>query len=365
MLVHADLEGAPPTFVRNHHPTVPISPLALFQAGTATICRSKAWDSKIVTSAWWVQIEQVSTATPPGGNAAAGTFSVIGRKQFLPPAQLIMGFAVFFRLSDDSLERHKDERKIVASTSAAADASGEEVPGHAPGAFTDTPADRSALGTPAAESPETATAELPDRAAPQGGAAEGPVAGSPRVTVLEVPADIGKQAKQSVGPPVEGSALGEPQAESFGGHQGHDRQQGEPAKKSNETDRHRTFSGGSCEIASGSEPREQGLDRHSADEQHGCSAEHLNVEKDSIEQMGTADEEVAGPGSTSDVQQVHEQFERFALLSFCSAAKHQKRGFEHCVDCTPSHCCYTFHVPELTESVLHSTHLPLRIATCH
>merc|ERR1719370_2715391 len=33
-------------------------------------------------------------------------------KNFLPPSQLTMGFAFLFRLEDDSLERHKDERKV-------------------------------------------------------------------------------------------------------------------------------------------------------------------------------------------------------------------------------------------------------------
>merc|ERR1712060_446053 len=35
-----------------------------------------------------------------------------GKKNFLPPSQLTMGFAFLFCLTEVSLERHKDERKV-------------------------------------------------------------------------------------------------------------------------------------------------------------------------------------------------------------------------------------------------------------
>ena len=35
--------------------------LSLSQAGCMCVCRSQAWDAKIVTSAWWVHSEQVRT----------------------------------------------------------------------------------------------------------------------------------------------------------------------------------------------------------------------------------------------------------------------------------------------------------------
>ena len=54
MYVHAELHGASSTIVKNNDPERPVPPLSLQQAGAACVCRSKAWDSKIVTSAWWV-----------------------------------------------------------------------------------------------------------------------------------------------------------------------------------------------------------------------------------------------------------------------------------------------------------------------
>ena len=35
-----------------------------------------------------------------------------GKKNFLPPSHLIMGFGFLFKLEESSVERHKDERKI-------------------------------------------------------------------------------------------------------------------------------------------------------------------------------------------------------------------------------------------------------------
>jgi predicted ribosome quality control (RQC) complex YloA/Tae2 family protein len=64
--VHAELHGASSTIIRNHDPSRPVPPLTLQQAGCACVCRSRAWDSKVVTSAWWVQHHQVrADATAP------------------------------------------------------------------------------------------------------------------------------------------------------------------------------------------------------------------------------------------------------------------------------------------------------------
>ena len=38
-----------------------IPPKTLNEAGTMAICNSAAWDAKVVTSAWWVRHDQVST----------------------------------------------------------------------------------------------------------------------------------------------------------------------------------------------------------------------------------------------------------------------------------------------------------------
>ena len=35
-----------------------------------------------------------------------------GKKNYLPPCQLIMGLGFLFRLEDSSIERHKNERRV-------------------------------------------------------------------------------------------------------------------------------------------------------------------------------------------------------------------------------------------------------------
>lgn len=62
--VHADLHGAGSVIVKNHTSGTAIAPQSLAQAGAFTVCRSKAWDSNIVTSAWWVDAHQVSKTAP-------------------------------------------------------------------------------------------------------------------------------------------------------------------------------------------------------------------------------------------------------------------------------------------------------------
>ena len=47
-------------------PWRPLSPLALHEAGSLTVCRSAAWASRMVTSAWWVHASQVSKTAPTG-----------------------------------------------------------------------------------------------------------------------------------------------------------------------------------------------------------------------------------------------------------------------------------------------------------
>ncbi|RUS19638.1 hypothetical protein BC937DRAFT_87164 [Endogone sp. FLAS-F59071] len=56
--VHADLHGAASVIVKNSISGEPIPPSTLYQAGIMSVCQSKAWDAKIITSAYWVTHEQ-------------------------------------------------------------------------------------------------------------------------------------------------------------------------------------------------------------------------------------------------------------------------------------------------------------------
>ncbi|GAB1734425.1 hypothetical protein NU195Hw_g264t1 [Hortaea werneckii] len=110
--VHADLHGAASVVIKNHTntPEAPIPPSTLAQAGNLAVCTSSAWDSKAVMSAWWVNSDQVSKTAPTGEYLTTGGFMIKGKKNFLPPAQLLLGFAVLFRISEESKARHVKHR---------------------------------------------------------------------------------------------------------------------------------------------------------------------------------------------------------------------------------------------------------------
>ncbi|WOL03246.1 nuclear export mediator factor Nemf isoform X1 [Canna indica] len=112
LYVHAELHGASSTVIKNHKPDNPIPPLTLNQAGCFTVCHSQAWDSKIVTSAWWVYPHQVSKTAPTGEYLTVGSFMIRGKKNFLPPHPLVMGFGILFRLDESSLASHLNERRV-------------------------------------------------------------------------------------------------------------------------------------------------------------------------------------------------------------------------------------------------------------
>lgn len=109
--VHADIHGASSVVIKN--PTgEPVPPKTLNEAGVMAICYSVAWDAKVVTTAWWVHSEQVSKTAPTGEYLSAGSFMVRGKKNFLPPGNLVMGFSFLFKLEESSVFRHKDERRV-------------------------------------------------------------------------------------------------------------------------------------------------------------------------------------------------------------------------------------------------------------
>ncbi|KAK6441521.1 hypothetical protein LTR95_002246 [Oleoguttula sp. CCFEE 5521] len=110
--VHADLHGAASVIIKNNPatPDAPIPPSTLSQAGSMAVCTSSAWDSKAAMSAWWVNWDQVSKTAPTGEYLATGGFMVRGKKNFLPPSQLLLGFAVMFHISEESKARHVKHR---------------------------------------------------------------------------------------------------------------------------------------------------------------------------------------------------------------------------------------------------------------
>ncbi|KAI1407798.1 hypothetical protein F5Y13DRAFT_205759 [Hypoxylon sp. FL1857] len=110
--VHADLHGAPSVVIKNSPstPDAPIPPSTLSQAGSLAVCASSAWDSKAGMGAWWVNADQVSKSAPTGEFLGTGSFMIRGKKNFLPPAQLILGLGLMFRISEESKAKHVKHR---------------------------------------------------------------------------------------------------------------------------------------------------------------------------------------------------------------------------------------------------------------
>eukprot|EP00667_Euglena_gracilis_P003840 EG_transcript_3854 len=110
LYIHADLHGASSCILKNPSGKV-VPPVSLSQAGTMCVCRSSAWDSKIVTSAWWVYHNQVSKTAPTGEYLPTGSFMIRGKKNFLPPNALVMGVALMWRVAEECIPNHVQERR--------------------------------------------------------------------------------------------------------------------------------------------------------------------------------------------------------------------------------------------------------------
>ncbi|OOF92492.1 hypothetical protein ASPCADRAFT_517881 [Aspergillus carbonarius ITEM 5010] len=137
VFVHADLQGATPMIVKNrgNSPNAPIPPSTLSQAGNLCVATSSAWESKAVMAAYWVNASQVTKTADVGGLLPTGEFLIKGEKNFLAPSQLVLGFAVMFQVSKESLRNHKMHRfdEPVATDVPAGDLEAEkEVEGKPP-----------------------------------------------------------------------------------------------------------------------------------------------------------------------------------------------------------------------------------------
>ncbi|CAD5234023.1 unnamed protein product [Bursaphelenchus xylophilus] len=115
--VHADLHGASSVVVRNKTKDQEIPPMTLNEAGSMAVCYSTAWEAKIAVNAWWVYHHQVSRTAQTGEYLPPGSFMIRGKKNFLPSVHLQLGFGLFFRLDEESTQKHLAEAAEKISSS--------------------------------------------------------------------------------------------------------------------------------------------------------------------------------------------------------------------------------------------------------
>lgn len=114
--VHADMHGACSVVIRQIQGAAEgaaIPPNTLNQAGTLSVCCSRAWEAKIVASAYWVYASQVSKTAPTGEYLSTGSFMIRGKKNFLPPVQLQFGAGLLFLFDEDDPDTKANHPKYV------------------------------------------------------------------------------------------------------------------------------------------------------------------------------------------------------------------------------------------------------------
>ena len=113
--IHADVHGAATCLIKNPDAR-PIGASTLEQAGRHSMCHSSAWAAKLVTSAWWVRPAQVTKSAPSGEYLPTGSFMIRGKKNFLPPHELVLGYGILFVLDPVSVPNHEGERMPADET---------------------------------------------------------------------------------------------------------------------------------------------------------------------------------------------------------------------------------------------------------
>ncbi|CAH8454693.1 unnamed protein product [Schistosoma turkestanicum] len=115
IFVHADIHGASTVIVKARHLTseevdstnhqnllhqqsLPLPPpKTLLEAGNMAVVLSSAWQSHVLTRAWWVHHDQVSKTAPSGEYLTSGSFMIRGKKNYLPPCPFDYGFGIMFK----------------------------------------------------------------------------------------------------------------------------------------------------------------------------------------------------------------------------------------------------------------------------
>lgn len=109
IVMHTQIQGSAFSIVKNPNGGE-IPDKTLEQAAQATLCHSRSWTQKVVNDVYWVYASQISKTAPTGLSMGAGSFMIYGKKNFIRPKRLEMGFGFLFRIDEESMKRHSGER---------------------------------------------------------------------------------------------------------------------------------------------------------------------------------------------------------------------------------------------------------------
>ena len=98
--MHSDYGGAASTVIKRYRKDIPVPVTTLEEAAVFTVCRSKAWETKIMSGAWWVYPDQVSKSAPTGESLPTGSFMIRGKRNFIQPNRMEMGLTLLFKVDN-------------------------------------------------------------------------------------------------------------------------------------------------------------------------------------------------------------------------------------------------------------------------
>ena len=76
------------------------------------MCFTKSWENKTLNTVYWVFAHQVSKTPPTGMFIQTGSFIIRGKRNFISPPKLELGFTLMWCLSEESIANHMGERKV-------------------------------------------------------------------------------------------------------------------------------------------------------------------------------------------------------------------------------------------------------------
>ena len=109
-IVSADMEGSLKVFIKNPLKGEALPPSTLMQAGIFAMSASSAWNGKVTTSAWVLHGTEISKRDYDGSIVPEGEFNYLVQKEYLPPAQLVMGFGFYCLLDEESTKHYAEIR---------------------------------------------------------------------------------------------------------------------------------------------------------------------------------------------------------------------------------------------------------------